>query len=43
MLHVDGRHFGRAVTVLPWGDNLGLHAFKRSRTLETIDLFGPQA
>ncbi|WP_018181164.1 glucosamine inositolphosphorylceramide transferase family protein [Kaistia granuli] len=32
-----------AVTALPWGDNLGLHTFNRSRTLETIDLFGPRS
>ncbi|WEK48725.1 MAG: hypothetical protein P0Y66_12955 [Candidatus Kaistia colombiensis] len=31
-----------SVSALPWGDNIGLHTFNRSATLETIDLFGPR-
>ncbi|ODT09629.1 MAG: hypothetical protein ABS35_42790 [Kaistia sp. SCN 65-12] len=31
-----------SATALPWGDNLGLHSFNRSATLEVIDLYGPR-
>ncbi|BCP51887.1 hypothetical protein K32_05040 [Kaistia sp. 32K] len=31
-----------SATALPWGDNLGLHTFNRSPSLEVIDLFGPR-
>lgn len=32
-----------SATALPWGDNLGLHTFNRSATLEVIDLYGPRS
>ena len=31
-----------AAAALPWGDNLGLHTFNRSASLEVIDLYGPR-
>jgi hypothetical protein len=31
-----------SATALPWGDNLGLHTYNRSASLEVIDLYGPR-